>query len=1062
MLMGNLHLLLVLFFSLLQLSYQLNQTCSPSDLKALRGFTSGLGFEGVPGWELASSSDCCLWVGVTCISSSSSSSSSISRVSGLNLSGLNLNGSVSESLVGLSDLRTLNLSRNSLSGDVPASLFRMLKLEILDLSVNGFTGDVPMDCNLPSIREFNISFNSFTASSHPILVASTFLSTFDISGNNFGGQVRADGLCNNSVPSSSSSSSSSSQVRQLRFSRNRLVGDFPVGFGNCQFLEVLHLDSNFVSGGLPSDLFGLSSLRELHVGVNLLAGVIDPRLGDLSNLTSLDLSSNQFNGTLPSLLSNKLSAIRVLNFGNNSLVGNISHLGDFTSVPYLSFIDLGSNSLSGGIPSQLSSCISLRTLNLAKNNLSGEIPKSFANLKELSSLSLSINWLTNLTSAMTILQHCPNLTSLVLTRNFIGETLPAELGIIPDGFPKLSLLVIANCGLKGGIPPWLSNFRNLQLLDISWNHLNGRIPDWFGDFDSMFYLDLSNNSLSGEIPLNLTKIAWLVGTSNGGVSSALTVVELPFFSKRKDSVKGFQYNQVTSFPPSLFLSDNRLNGSIWPEFGDLRKLQVLDFSANNLTGNIPDELSKMSNLETVELFNNNLTGEIPSSLTKLNFLSKFNVSHNNLSGPIPTGGQFLTFDDTSFAGNPDLCGDRSSLPPCDNNNNNNNTDNKVRSSYDGVKSEKKKNKIIIGVVSGISIGTGLISIFVIVCLFVKRAQSHSGRIQVLETEIQEAVDSATAVAGEAVVVFENTPLTIADILKSTGNFDEANIIGCGGFGLVYKATLANGQKMAIKRLSGDFGQMEREFRAEIDTLSRALHQNLVVLQGYCRMASVRILMYSYMENGSLDFWLHENNNDDDNRSRNFLDWGMRLEIAKGASKGLEYLHLNCQPHIIHRDIKSSNILLDQNFKAHLADFGLARLIKPYDTHVTTDLVGTLGYIPPEYGHSSMATLKGDIYSFGVVLLELVTGRRPIDVCQPRGHRELIPRVLQMNKENRVNEVLDVQICSNKQNQKQMERVLQIACLCLSQNPKDRPSIHHLVLWLHQLHSSSSHVNSINF
>ena len=178
-------------------------------------------------------------------------------------------------------------------------------------------------------------------------------------------------------------------------------------------------------------------------------------------------------------------------------------------------------------------------------------------------------------------------------------------------------------------------------------------------------------------------------------------------------------------------------------------------------------------------------------------------------------------------------------------------------------------------------------------------------------------------------------------MKATYNFSKENIIGCGGYGLVFKAALSDGSKVAIKKLSSEMCLMDREFCAEVDALSMAHHDNLVSLWGYCIQGNSRFLIYSYMENGSLDDWLH--NRDDDASS--FLDWPRRLKIAQGASQGLSYIHNVCKPHIVHRGIKSSNILLDKEFKAYVADFELSRLILPNKTHVTTELVGTLGYIP---------------------------------------------------------------------------------------------------------------------
>jgi serine/threonine protein kinase len=290
---------------------------------------------------------------------------------------------------------------------------------------------------------------------------------------------------------------------------------------------------------------------------------------------------------------------------------------------------------------------------------------------------------------------------------------------------------------------------------------------------------------------------------------------------------------------------------------------------------------------------------------------------------------------------------------------------------------------------------------------------------------------------------EENKLKFDDILKATNNFDKANIIGCGGYGLVYKAELHNGSRLAIKKLNGEMCLMEREFSAEVDALSMAQHENLVPLWGYCVQGNSRLLIYSYMENGSLDDQLH--NRDDDASS--FLDWPIRLKIAQGASLGLSYIHNDSKPNIVHRDIKSSNILLDKEFKAYVADFGLARLLLPNKTHVTTELVGTIGYIPPEYGQAWIATLRGDIYSFGVVLLELLTGRRPVPVLSTS--EELVPWVLQMSSEGRQIEVLDSTLRGTGY-EDQMLKVLQTACKCVDHDQFRRPAIMEVVSCLASL------------
>ncbi|XP_020679669.1 phytosulfokine receptor 1 [Dendrobium catenatum] len=1023
----------VFLFSLVLLLASLGQACDSGDLSALLSFSAGLDSP-IQGWgsnSSSSSSDCCSWPGVRCDSLFFNGR----RVIGLDLAQKQLHGSLSDSLAGLDHILNLNLSFNFLRGSVPAKLFLLTQLEFLDLSMNELSGSFPPEIGLPSIKSFNISNNLFNGTL-PSFSSSVELMALDVSNNTFSGPIKAD-ICG-----------SSSQIQKLIFSMNYFSNQFPVGFGNCRSLVQLSLDVNEISGGLPDDLFTLKSLKYLHLQQNTLSGSLSERFGNLSSLVQVDLSvnnfigfipnvfdklsnlesfsaqTNGFNGTLPSSFSN-LANLRVLNLRNNSLSGEINL--NCASMSMLSTLDLGSNHLTGFIPKNLSQCSNLNSLNLAKNNLIGEIPSSFKLLNSLFYLSLTNNSLTNITSALETLQHCSNLTILVLTLNFRGgETMPVE-GIY--GFTNIKVLVIANCGLSGYIPPWLSRSTKLNILDISWNLISGLIPPWLGVFDNLFYLDISNNSLTGEIPVSFMQLKSFIHANASTQASSMQ--DFPFFVKRNASAKALQYNNFDNFPASLILSNNKLVGPILPGFGNLKMLLVLDLHKNNLSGPIPKELSGMANLENLDLSYNNLSGNIPDTLTKLNFLSRFDVSFNNLAGPIPSGGQFSTFSSSDFIGNRDLCGFH--LSPCQS------------KTPPHPQSRKQKSKAtIVGVAIGM--GTGIVVLLVIIYLAVIRFLS---RKQEENAKVVADIDGSSEAAGSRLVLLfhnkDNKEISIHAILKSTNNFDQAFLIGCGGFGLVYKASLEDGRKMAIKRLSGDFYQMEREFQAEVEALSMAQHENLVLLQGYCKVGKDRLLIYSFMENGSLDYWLHEKTD-----GASMLCWLKRLKIAQGAARGLAYLHHSCQPNIIHRDIKSSNILLDENFEAHLADFGLARLILPYDTHVTTDLVGTLGYIPPEYSQASIATFKGDIYSFGVVLLELLTGRRPVDISKPKGSRELLLWVLEMN-ERRETEVFDP-IIYHKNIERQLFRALEIACLCVSESPKLRPSTQQLVTWLENIGS----------
>lgn len=1023
----------------------LSQSCDRHDLLALKEFAGNLA-SGTIKSAWANDSACCQWVGVFCDDLKMGSTSS-SRVTRLILPQKDLNGMISPSLGRLDQLKLLDLSFNLLKGELPVELSNLRQLEVLDLSHNLLIGSVsPLLTGMNSVRSINISSNSFEGNLFSVWRLYPRLSVLDVSNNSFTGQIHSQ-IC------------SSNEIQIVDLSMNQFIGGLD-GISNCtSFLKEIHLDFNSLSGHLPDSLFSISSLEQLSISGNNFSGNLSEKLSKLSSLKSLVIYANRFSGLLPNVFGNltqleKLiahsnsflgplpsslsmcSKLRVLDFRNNSLSGFISL--NFTGLPSLYTLDLASNRFSGGIPISISNSQKLEVLSLAKNELTGEITHDFANLKSLLFLSLSNNSFVNLSGALSVLQKCKNLTTLILTENFHGEEIPKTVIV----FENLMVLALGNCALTGHIPIWLLNCRNLQVLDLSWNRLNGNIPAWIGQMENLFYLDFSNNSLTGEIPKSLMELKRLISL-NCNSSNSTNTAGIPLYVKRNQSANGLKYNQASSFPPSILLSNNRISGKICPEIGKLKQLHVLDLSKNNITGTIPDSICEMRNLEVLDLSSNNLYGSMPASFNKLTFLSKFSVAFNHLSGAIPTGGQFLSFPCSSFEGNPGLVwAFDSNCRILDN---------------VGLKHKKPSNenpKFGRNGILVITISVGMGIAFLLAILLLKT--SKSVKLEIPITDLDEEIGGTNRVAeslsSSKLVLFQNSickDISVGDLIKSTNNFNQANIIGCGGFGLVYKANFPNGLKAAVKRLSGDSGQMEREFQAEVEALSRAQHKNLVSLQGYCRHFADRLLIYSYMENGSLDYWLHEKID-----GGSSLNWDHRLKVARGSSHGLAYLHKVCEPNIVHRDIKSSNILLDENFEAHLADFGLSRLIRPYDTHVTTDLVGTLGYIPPEYSQTLVATFKGDVYSFGVVMLELLTGRRPVEVCKGKNCRDLVSWVIQMKSEKRELEIIDSAIWE-KGREKEFLDVLSVAIKCIDQDPRRRPPIEQVVMWLDSVGTEST-------
>ncbi|CAH9119615.1 unnamed protein product [Cuscuta europaea] len=282
--------------------------------------------------------------------------------------------------------------------------------------------------------------------------------------------------------------------------------------------------------------------------------------------------------------------------------------------------------------------------------------------------------------------------------------------------------------------------------------------------------------------------------------------------------------------------------------------------------------------------------------------------------------------------------------------------------------------------------------------------------------------------------------TYDELEEATNGFAAQNLLGEGGFGAVYKGWLADGSVVAVKQLKIGGGQGDREFRAEVETISRIHHRHLVTLVGYCISENKRLLVYDYVPNDTLHFHLH-------GKDRPVMDWPTRVKIAMGAARGIAYLHEDCHPRIIHRDIKSSNILLDENFDARVSDFGLAKLALDANTHVTTRVMGTFGYMAPEYASSGKLTEKSDVYSFGVVLLELITGRKPVDASQPLGDESLVEwarPLLSHALENKEFQQLTDPGLEKNYVDSEMFRMVEAAAACIRHSSAKRPRMGQVV------------------
>ncbi|TVU47632.1 hypothetical protein EJB05_07238, partial [Eragrostis curvula] len=477
---------------------------------------------------------------------------------------------------------------------------------------------------------------------------------------------------------------------------------------------------------------------------------------------------------------------------------------------------------------------------------------------------------------------------------------------------------------------------------------------------------------------------------------------------------------------NLSLQGNSLYGSLPPELGNCTKLQQLYLQGNYLSGYIPSEFGDLVELETLDLSSNTLSGSIPHSLDKLLKLKSFNVSMNFLTGAIPSSGSLANFNEASFVGNLGLCGkqinsvckDALQSPS-----------GSQPSAEDALKQRSGKNstRLVISAVATV----GALLLVALMCFWGCFLYKNFGKKDIHGFRVELC-------GGSSVVMFHgDLPYSTKDILKKLDTMGEDNIIGSGGFGTVYKLAMDDGNVFALKRIMKTNEGLDRFFDRELEILGSVKHRYLVNLRGYCNSPSSKLLIYDYLPGGSLDEVLHEKSEQ--------LDWDARINIILGAAKGLSYLHHDCSPRIIHRDIKSSNILLDGNFEARVSDFGLAKLLEDEESHITTIVAGTFGYLAPEYMQSGRATEKTDVYSFGVLVLEILSGKRPTDSSFIEKGLNIVGWLNFLAGENREREIVD-QNCEGMQIET-LDALLSLAKQCVSSVPEERPTMHRVVQML---------------
>ncbi|XP_028244897.1 probable LRR receptor-like serine/threonine-protein kinase At1g56130 isoform X1 [Glycine soja] len=860
------------------------------------------------------------------------------------------------------------------------------------------------------------------------------------------------------------------RITALKVYAMSVVGTIPEELWTLTYLTNLNLGQNYLTGSLPPSIENLTRLQYLSLGINNISGELPKELGNLTELKLLAFGSNKFRGSLPSELG-KLTNLEEIHFDSLGISGPIP--STFANLRNLKQVWASDTELTGKIPDFIGNWSKLQSLRFQGNSFNGSIPSSFSNLSSLT--ELRITGLSNGSSSLEFLRNMKSLTILELKNNNISGLIPSTIGELHN----LNQLDLSFNNITGQNLGSIFNLSSLSFLFLRNNKFNGTLP--MQKSPSLVNIDLSYNDLSGSLPpwvnepnLQLNLVANNLDVSNaGGLPIGLNCLQKKFpcnqgVGRYSDfAIKGggnqirsadgivYEMDNQTLGPATYFVTDaNRWAVSNVGLFAGSSNPVYKSFVPNQFAGTVNPELFQTARLSASSLryyglglengfynitlqfaetaiLDSNRTWEslgrrvfdiyiqgtrvlkdfdIQKEAGGISYRAiqrqfRFEVTENYLeihlfwAGKgtccIPTQGTYGPLIQAIHA-IPDFIPTVSNKPPSSSNNN-------------------------IGLILGIVFGVGVVSVLSIFAIFyiIRRRRRRDDEKELLGIDTKPYTFS------------------YSELKNATNDFNHENKLGEGGFGPVYKGTLNDGRAIAVKQLSVGSHQGKSQFITEIATISAVQHRNLVKLYGCCIEGSKRLLVYEYLENKSLDQALFG--------KCLTLNWSTRYDICLGVARGLTYLHEESRLRIVHRDVKASNILLDYELIPKISDFGLAKLYDDKKTHISTGVAGTIGYLAPEYAMRGLLTEKADVFSFGVVALELVSGRPNSDSSLEGEKVYLLEWAWQLHEKNCIIDLVDDRL--SEFNEEEVKRIVGIGLLCTQTSPTLRPSMSRVVAML---------------